>query len=458
MVSKYRGKMKRLTSVLVALTVLATPLFAVSEAFAAAASISLTAPRSAAKGSTITVNVYINTDTGVHGANMTMSYPANLLDFVSIGKSNAYSIDAPSSGGGGTVTINKGANPGSPASGRQLFAPVRFKVKADTGSATVNVTSGNVYVDSSDIYRGGSGTTFALTPPAVAPQAPPKDETAPKISDLKVSEVSINSAVITWKTDEASNSVVNYGFNAQYGILAQDNNMVTDHKVTLNPAVLGPVTKVHFQVKSTDAAGNAAQSEDQSLKTKGFTLNLKVTDKNSKKPIKGAVVKLEDSKTVATDEKGIAKVQDLPGGTVLGTVTYRDKETFISVNVKPLTDMKLAVQDGSVAIDAPKSNAVIFVGIFILLLAIAAGVWALMRNGKLGGGNIGGSVAGGFAAIKAKLPSRRTGGDATTEADTSSVATSTPTTLDETASTTNTASDSDNSNDDTTNIIRPNNG
>lgn len=401
--SKYRGNVKRLIPSLVALAVLVTPLFAVSEAFAAAASISLSAPKTAAKGSTITVNVYVSTDTAATGAGAKLSYPVNLLDFVSIGNSSAYSIAAPSSGGGGNVTINKGATPGSPASGRQLLAPVRFKVKTDTGNATVNVTGGNVYAtDDSDIYRGGSGTTFALTPPAAAPQAAPKDTTAPKVSDVTVTEVSINSASITWKTDEPTNSIVNYGFNTSYGILAQDNNMVTDHKVTLNPAVLGPVTNVHFQVKSTDAAGNVGQSENQQFTTKGFTLNLKVTDKNTKEPVKGAVVKLENSKAATTNDKGIAKVENLPGGTVLGTVTYSDKETFVSINIKPLTDMELAVQDGSVAIDAPKSNMMLFGGLALLLLVLVV-LTILAVTGKIGRSGNGLDLGSKLATLKDKL-------------------------------------------------------
>jgi len=449
MVSKYRINVKRLTPLLVALAMLVTPLTVLSDVLAASASISLSGPRTAAKGSTISVRINVRTDTPVNGAGATLSYPANLLDYVSVSNSGAFSVAAGTSGGGGTVKVERGAL--SPVSGTQTLATVRFRAKVDTGSATINVTGGNVFVDSSDIYSGGSGLTVALTPPAAAPEAPPQDTTAPKVSEVKVTEITINSATITWKTDEPSNSVVNYGFNNQYGITAQDNNMVTEHKVTLNPAVLGPVTKVHFQVKSTDGAGNIGQSEDESFTTKGFTLNLKVTNKNNKKPVKGAVVKLENSKEVTTNDKGIAKVEDLPGGTVLGTVTYKGKETFVSINIKPLTDPSLATQDGTVAIDAPGTNLLLIGGLVLLLLALAGAGWAI-ATGRFGGG---GSGSGFLEALKNKLPSRRSSGVSDDSSTSDVITPPEPTELGSSDPSTSTTDTGESTDDDTT-IIRPN--
>lgn len=91
------------------------------------------------------------------------------------------------------------------------------------------------------------------------------DETAPVISDIEVTSITTTSAVITWTTDEDADSTVSYGETSSYGSVAEDEELVTEHSVTLTGLTAG--TEYHFQVLSTDASLNQAFSDDQTFET-----------------------------------------------------------------------------------------------------------------------------------------------------------------------------------------------
>ena len=92
------------------------------------------------------------------------------------------------------------------------------------------------------------------------------DSTAPVISAVAVGSLTISSAAVSWTTDEAANSQVEYGLTAAYGSLTVlDAGLVLSHDVPL--AGLTTNTLYHFRVLSSDAAGNPALSADGTFTT-----------------------------------------------------------------------------------------------------------------------------------------------------------------------------------------------
>lgn len=84
----------------------------------------------------------------------------------------------------------------------------------------------------------------------------PPDNDPPVISNIVATPDSVN-ATISWTTDEPSDSVVLYGPNSPTLSVA-DGTLVTSHQVLLTN--LDPNTKYFYQVESTDASDNTAQS------------------------------------------------------------------------------------------------------------------------------------------------------------------------------------------------------
>ena len=83
------------------------------------------------------------------------------------------------------------------------------------------------------------------------------DTTAPTFSDVAAGTPTSSGVTITWTTNEASDSQVEYGLTASYGsfsALLDTGTMVTSHSVPLSG--LTPNTLYHYRVRSRDAAGN----------------------------------------------------------------------------------------------------------------------------------------------------------------------------------------------------------
>ena len=80
------------------------------------------------------------------------------------------------------------------------------------------------------------------------------DTTAPAISAVAAGSLTGDSAVITWTTDEASTSQVEFGLTTAYGSTTTlDGNLVTSHSVPVTGLTAG--TTYHFRVLSRDGTG-----------------------------------------------------------------------------------------------------------------------------------------------------------------------------------------------------------
>ena len=102
---------------------------------------------------------------------------------------------------------------------------------------------------------------FTFTTPA-----PPPDTTAPAISAVASSGLTTTGATVTWTTNEASDTQVEYGTTTAYGSSTTlASALVTAHAQTLGGLTAGTV--YHYRVKSRDAAGNLATSADRTFTT-----------------------------------------------------------------------------------------------------------------------------------------------------------------------------------------------
>jgi hypothetical protein len=380
---------KRIIRILLISALGFTPLLSAPLAFAAGTMSLSPSSSSITNGSTFTVSIVENSGAEpVNAASARLSYPASLLDFVSISSSSAFSIVATNSGGGGSVQIDRGALPA--VSGGQTVASVRFKAKASAGTAGISITSGSLVSANSnkDIGPSLGGANYTLKAPAAAPPAAPaapaapKDTTAPTIKDIAVSDVTTNSATVTWTSSEPATSEVNYGLNTGYGLAGGDTNHVTAHKVILNSALLSPGVTYHFIVKSVDPAGNTVSGQDQTFKTKGIPLAVTVINQK-KKPVSGAKVTLGDT-TGTTNKDGKVTLSDLPLGKLVGTVTYKGKQHVVSTEVNQADPQATSPQSATFTIKTSGISLWIIILPLILILLL---IGAMMRRKNNGGGN-----------------------------------------------------------------------
>ena len=92
------------------------------------------------------------------------------------------------------------------------------------------------------------------------------DVTPPTISNIRVINITENSADILWDTNEPATSRVEYGLTTSYGLsTATLAALVTSHSVPLSGLL--PNTLYHFRVSSADSSGNEAVSTDNTFTT-----------------------------------------------------------------------------------------------------------------------------------------------------------------------------------------------
>ncbi|MCK5398057.1 MAG: pre-peptidase C-terminal domain-containing protein, partial [Thermoplasmata archaeon] len=91
------------------------------------------------------------------------------------------------------------------------------------------------------------------------------DTTPPSISAVAASSITSDSVTITWTTNEASSSLVDYGTTTGYGSTATGSSGATYHTVSLSG--LSASTTYHYRVKSTDSSSNVGISSDYTFTT-----------------------------------------------------------------------------------------------------------------------------------------------------------------------------------------------
>ena len=93
-----------------------------------------------------------------------------------------------------------------------------------------------------------------------------RDTTGPSLTAVTATDITASSATITWTTDEAASSQVEYGPTTRYGqSTVTDSTLLTTHRVALSGLTDG--TLYHARVRSTDTAGNEALSADVTFTT-----------------------------------------------------------------------------------------------------------------------------------------------------------------------------------------------
>jgi hypothetical protein len=194
--------------------------------------------------------------------------------------------------------------------------PFRFRWTAPT-SASFGTERFKVAGNATNNDGTSSGDRIYTTSSTVSPLA--GDTVAPVISDVTSSSVNSNSATITWTTDEAADTQVEYGLTSSYGSSTTLNStMVTFHSASLNLAPFPSNTTIHYRVKSRDAVGNLATGTDRTFVTTFAISNL------------GGVSRISDS--TQPYNYGYARILSSSGTTPSGLAIFGVRQDGILVN------------------------------------------------------------------------------------------------------------------------------
>ena len=201
-----------------------------------------------------------------------------------------------------------GATPRTPASNQALVHQF------------VDTTTGDTYwVQSFAAAVPSAGTLVPLVDTApttdrwnfAAVEIVPSAATALAISNPGVGSISANAATVTWTTNLAASSRIDYGVGLAYGATAADAAQVTAHRVALS--ALNPSTLYHFKISSQTGAGETVATGDLTFATASL-LSARITA-----PTNGATASATVSVSAdASGTSGVAGVQFMLDGAKLG--------------------------------------------------------------------------------------------------------------------------------------------
>lgn len=273
-----------------------------------------------AANSTFTVEVRENSGTtGINALQANFSYPANLVDFISIDTStSAFQIIPEATGGAGSVNIAAAISGGSaPLSGDKLIGIVTFKTKSLNGTVDMNFTSGTLLLsatDSTDLLgslnaTGGATFYVDLTPPTVSITSPSNGAVVSKVSGSNLS-------ITATATDDSAVSKVDILIN---GALQTS---LTTSPYTFSVSTLNlPLGDNTISARAYDPYGNSATSS---------TITVVLADQtaptiNITQPTSGATVSATTTVTASASDNtggsGISKVEFYIDGALVRTDT-----------------------------------------------------------------------------------------------------------------------------------------
>lgn len=181
------------------------------------------------------------------------------------------------------------------------------------GTALAGTTYGYVVraFDAAGNVSADSNTATVTTPVP--------DTTAPVISTVSSSSVSQTTATISWQTDEAADTQVEYGTTVAYGSsTALNGTLATTHGQTLTG--LSANTTYNFRVKSKDAAGNLAVSDNATFTTLPVPPDTTAPSVTITAPANGATLAgVITVSATAADDTAVAGVQFLLDGMPYGS-------------------------------------------------------------------------------------------------------------------------------------------
>lgn len=154
---------------------------------------------------------------------------------------------------------------------------------------------------------------------ATTPPAPPT------VSDIAISGVSDIAATVSWKTSTPTTSQVEYGVSTDYGSIAVDTELLTNHQLTLTNLLSDTV--YHYRIGGLDAYDQSASSADQSFATSGAAVGSEIAAPVLDSPVKNEIL-FDRRPTIRGSALAGATISVMLDAKTAGTTTASTKGQF----------------------------------------------------------------------------------------------------------------------------------
>ena len=151
------------------------------------------------------------------------------------------------------------------ASLSNTFTTTGATVHSSSVSGLSNGTTYTYYIRCQDSQGNTNMNDYTVTFQVLISGPATVDTTPPSIYNIQSTDITQQSAMILWDTDESATSIVEFGTTTGYGTVSSTVGLAASHSKQLTN--LTPGTLYHFKVTSADVAHNSATSLDQTFST-----------------------------------------------------------------------------------------------------------------------------------------------------------------------------------------------
>ena len=334
-----------------------------------------------AQGESFWLTIMVDTKgVAVNAVGAYLTYPQDKLEALGVStEGSVMTIWAEKNADNGEIEI-AGGLPTPGFSGVKKIIAIGFKAKVSSGSVNLKFSSDSAVITDAEnknilsLTSSGQGNYSFKAKSVPTPPETPTEPTEPEIqvltiSEIQVSELTKQTALVSWTTNLKSGTIMDYGVSTDYGLTAEDEEMTQEHSVLLSN--LDPGTLYHFKVKSIDAAGEEAESEDLSFVTQGYQAEIKVLNIADDQPLADVEVIFPgppQSVKISTAE-GKVMFDNLPLGKQWISIKYKDTDLGFLIEITDQEDIQKFEVRFKLA--APKTTLIIFIVLSVLLVGIS---------------------------------------------------------------------------------------
>lgn len=177
-----------------------------------------------------------------------------------------------------------------------------------------------------------------VSPNPTLPPARLASESKPiTLSQITVTNIARENALVTWKTNVASNSRIEYGKTEDYGLVETSLDVTKEHSVTLTN--LSPGTVYNFTAMS-EAPGSYGESDNYTFKTRGYDISLLVIKENQEAIPNARVTLYPENYEMTSNESGEVLFQDVTLGKHGLLVRYNNQTLVQEIVVEDKNDLQ----------------------------------------------------------------------------------------------------------------------
>lgn len=306
------------------------------------------------QGNSFWLTIMVNTaGQAVNAVAAYLSYPQDKLTALGVDTSGSVmTIWAEKNAGNGKVEI-AGGLPTPGFSGIKKIASIGFRANVSSGSVNLKFSEGSAVLTDADnknilsLAASGQGNysfKVKVVPPSPPPEiiTPPAEEeiAAPKISEITVGEITRSQVTISWKTDQETDSTIEYGLTPDYGLILTDEKLTKEHSIAVSE--LSPGTLYHFKVKSKNSTGGQAESEDLTFSTLGYAVEITVLNFADNQPLVEAEIFYPGPPPITkiTDQEGKAVFESFSSDEQWVSIKYKDTSLSYLLDISETAELQ----------------------------------------------------------------------------------------------------------------------